>query len=233
MKTKLIVIIAILAVSALLLVGCAAGVANPEGGQYGRGNTQDGYGDAQSDVCGDGIAQGGYGNAQANRAGSEATPVQEETGAAVTADTQLTEAELAGYGSAGALSDDDLSLADMLTYALQDEYLAHAEYAYIIDAYGSARPFSNIIAAEETHISQLLPLFSVYGIQPPADNGAAYVAAVGSLTEAYQAGEQAEINNIAMYDAFLAQDLPADVRIVFESLRAASESHLSAFRNHL
>ncbi|MPN44592.1 hypothetical protein SDC9_192157 [bioreactor metagenome] len=36
-----------------------------------------------------------------------------------------------------------------------------------------------------------------------------------------------------MYEQFLEQDLPADVRVVFESLMHASENHLRAFQNRL
>ena len=39
-----------------------------------------------------------------------------------------------------------------------------------------------------------------------------------------------EIENIAMYERFLQQELPKDVRQVFESLKNASENHLRAFR---
>ncbi len=144
-----------------------------------------------------------------------------------------TTTSLAGYGSNGALSDNDLTLADMLTYALQDEYLAHAEYDYIIGTYGAIRPFTNIIRAEETHIETLLPLFEKYGIAVPTDDASTRVAAVASLTEAYEAGVDAEIMNIDMYEAFLSEDLPSDVRIVFEDLMRASGSHLNAFENKL
>ena len=44
----------------------------------------------------------------------------------------------------------------MLTYAIQDEYLALAEYELIIEKYGSMRPFSNIINSEKTHIDMFL-----------------------------------------------------------------------------
>lgn len=142
-------------------------------------------------------------------------------------------ATLAGYGSSGALNDNDLSLADMLTYAIQDEYAAHAEYAAILEDFGSVRPFSNIIRSEETHISTLLPLFSEYGIAAPADDGADHAVVPDDLTSAYQTGVNAEITNIAMYDLFLEQELPDDVRTVFESLMHASENHLRAFQNQL
>ena len=53
------------------------------------------------------------------------------------------------------------------------------------------------------------------------------------LTESYQAGVNAEVNNIAMYETFLDQNLPDNVRVVFESLMHASENHLRAFQNQL
>ena len=159
------------------------------------------------------------------------------SGAAQTPSETLDESELAltltGYGAQGALSDAELTVADMLTYALQDEYLAHAEYEQIIADFGSVRPFTNIIKAEQTHIDSLLPLFAAYDLTAPADDGAAHTLAVSSLTEAYQAGVGAEVNNIAMYETFLAEDLPDDVRTVFESLMRASENHLRAFQNRL
>ena len=138
-----------------------------------------------------------------------------------------------GYGSEGALKDDSLTLADMLTYAIQDEYLARAEYNWIVTSFGNARPFTNIMRAEETHIESLLPLFEIYAIATPADEGASHAVAVPSLTGAYQAGVNAEVNNIAMYEIFLEQDLPENVRAVFESLMRASENHLRAFQNQL
>ena len=103
----------------------------------------------------------------------------------------------------------------------------------ILDDYGTVRPFSNILRAEETHIDALLPLFAEYGVTAPADDGAAHAVLPDNLTSAYQTGVNAEVTNIAMYDLFLEQNLPADVRAVFESLMHASENHLRAFQNRL
>jgi hypothetical protein len=36
-----------------------------------------------------------------------------------------------------------------------------------------------------------------------------------------------------MYESFLEQDLPEDVRSVFEKLKAGSESHLLAFQKNV
>jgi len=48
------------------------------------------------------------------------------------------------FGNSAAKADQDLTIMDMLTYAIQDEYLARAEYAAIMAQFGTARPFTNI-----------------------------------------------------------------------------------------
>ena len=133
-------------------------------------------------------------------------------------------------GAKAALADKDLTLADMLTYALQDERIARAEYEVIMDRFGAVRPFSNIVRAEESHIRYLLDLFADHGLAVPADD-TAEIAAPQTFAAAIEAGRQAEVDNIAMYDRFLARELPADVREVFEQLKAASQNHLRAFTN--
>jgi len=188
----------------------------------------------ETGVYGNGV----YGNG--NGAGTNYTdscdPLYDGT-ATADPDYTLTEADqtlsLTGYGATGALGDTSLTLADMLTYAMQDESIARAEYAAILATYGSVRPFTNIIRAEESHMLSLQPLFEVYGIAIPADESASLVTTVPSLTEAYQTGVSAEVNNIAMYETFLDQNLPDNVRVVFESLMRASENHLRAFQNRL
>ena len=95
------------------------------------------------------------------------------------------------------------------------------------------RPFSNIAKAEETHISLLTPLFEIYGVALPDDEGDAHVVLPESLLQAYETGVTAEINNIAMYEVFLQQDLPQDVQDVFTALRDASQNHLAAFERNL
>ena len=174
---------------------------------------------------------GGYGLAT----GDDCLPVYGDESAypAYTPTTNDLALSVSGYGSAGATADSNLSLADMLTYAIQDEYAARAEYELILDDYGTVRPFSNILRAEETHIDALLPLFTEYGITAPSDTGADHAALPDSLTSAYQTGVNAEVTNIAMYELFLEQNLPADVRAVFKSLMHASENHLRAFQNRL
>ena len=254
MKQKLTIALVAILTFSLLLTGCAVSTAPAattaeEAAGYGNavresddansyGGGRGGY--AGRDTVAD-IGNGGYG-ASGNGNGSgvgytdSCDPIYD--GSATTdPNYTLTDADkalsLAGYGSAGALDDTSLTLADMLTYAIQDEYLAYAEYDRILSDFGNVRPFTNIIRAEETHIDALLPLFTAYGITAPADEGADRAVSVTALTDAFQAGVTAEVNNIAMYETFLDQNLPDNVRTVFESLMHASENHLRAFQNQL
>ena len=134
------------------------------------------------------------------------------------------------FGSAAVSDGQTYSIEQMLTYAMQDEYMAQAEYAALMQAFGVTNPYANILKAEQTHQEELLPLFAAYGIAVPENNAAANVVLPATLQEAYEIGVQAEINNIDMYQAFLAQsDVPADVHAVFTELINASQSHLQAF----
>ncbi|MCF7932546.1 MAG: hypothetical protein K9K93_05180 [Acholeplasmataceae bacterium] len=119
-------------------------------------------------------------------------------------------------------------LEDMLIVALTDEILAKATYESIIETFGEIRPFTKIVLAEQTHIDLLLPLFETYGIDLP-DVDVTANPVYDSVSEALAVGVEAEIANIAIYEAFLAQDLPDDVRTAFELLMNASNNHLKAF----
>lgn len=133
------------------------------------------------------------------------------------------------FGAESALVDEEYSLEEMLVYAIQDEYLAQAEYDVIMSEFGVDRPFSNIAKAEAKHIELLLPLFEAHGIPVPDNNASEKTVVPSTLSEIYKTGVEAEIKNIDMYEKFLKEDLPEDVRTAFESLKAASENHLRAF----
>jgi hypothetical protein len=143
------------------------------------------------------------------------------------------ELTLEGYGAFGALADTDLSIADMLMYAVQDEYLAHAEYSAIIDQFGDQKPYTNIILAEETHLSLLQEVYLSYGMDFPTDSSESYVILPTDLLAAAQTGVQAEIDNIEMYQLFMSYDLPPNVYEVFSALKAGSDSHLLAFQKQV
>lgn len=137
------------------------------------------------------------------------------------------------WGSVTALSAESLTLEDMLTYAIEDEYSAYAEYIYILDNFEVTNPFSNIINAELSHIDMLLPLFGTYEIEVPYNDAENHLLPVIDLEDTFRTGVIAEILNIDMYNLFLEYDLPEDIRDTFIALRDASMKHLEAFEKNL
>ncbi len=119
---------------------------------------------------------------------------------------------------------------EMLALAIEDEYLAQAQYKAVMDAFALDRPLCSLLRAESMHIAALSALMQAHDIPVPEDAAAGQVKVPATLTEAISAGVEAETKNIAMYESFLAQDnLPEDLRTVFTSLKNASENHLNAF----
>ncbi|HAE22990.1 MAG TPA: hypothetical protein DCG47_11795 [Spirochaetaceae bacterium] len=148
----------------------------------------------------------------------------------------------ASYGAAAAelaiAKGSPLAITDMLRWAAEDEYLARGEYAAIMQRFGTMRPYSNIMASEEQHLSWLRAEYQSRGLPFPADGSGAYLIIPIDLKAAAQAGVNAEIGNIAMYEAFLAQpelarSQNASVKTLFEQLKRASENHLRAFQTQL
>ena len=183
-----------------------------------------------------GGGQGAYGNASGNAALCTEDPAQNGDGSQVRAGNgnygAATENPVPVYDN---VPDGDLTpaLETMLVAAIQDEFKAKAEYEALIGEFGEARPFTNIVSAEQSHIDALTRIFELYGLAVPEDNGAESAVVPATLEEALQAGIDAEICNIAMYEGFLKQKLPDDVRSVFQTLMDASENHQNAFERRL
>ncbi|MGX1191575.1 hypothetical protein RKD52_000127 [Metabacillus sp. SLBN-84] len=137
--------------------------------------------------------------------------------------------QIENFGAKGALNAATLSFPQMLTYALQDEYLAQARYNNILGTFGYIPTFARIKEAELRHISALLPLFERYQVPIPEDISQSFVTTPPNIKAAYAAGVQGEIDNIGMYNRFLTFDIPSDARLVFTQLRDASLNHLAAF----
>lgn len=140
----------------------------------------------------------------------------------------------AAYGSKSAALKTSWTLDEMLQYAIEDEYMARAEYKYVIAAFGNQNPFTNIVNAEETHINSLQGLYNTRNMTVPADNSSQYLVKPATFKDSLSLGVEAEIANINMYKNFLdTPNLPDDVKIVFSQLKAGSENHLNAFQNAL
>ena len=106
--------------------------------------------------------------------------------------------------------------------------MAQAEYNAIMDKYGVQKPFSNIIRSEATHIDLLLPLLKAYDVDIPKNDAANRVVVPVSLEKSYTAGVEAEEKNIAMYESFLKEDIPDDVKEVFKKLISCFKKSLSS-----
>jgi len=130
-------------------------------------------------------------------------------------------------GAAGAREAMAPTLAQMLTFALEDEGAARAEYLVVLKKWPAAKPFSNILRAEENHIRWLLSLFQTHQVKVPAQT-ISTTADPTDWSHARTVGAAAEVANIAMYESFLRQDVPDDVRTVFQELKKGSENHLRA-----
>jgi hypothetical protein len=153
--------------------------------------------------------------------------------AAMTVSLTAVTTAAAQYGAAAVRENQTYTLAQMLTYAIEDEYLANARYTIDIEKFGNMRLFSRIADAEKRHIALIKPLMAKYGVPVPEDRGAQFIPVPESMTAALKAGVDGERNNMRMYDIFLKQQLPSDIRLVFTLLRSAAERHLQAFERNL
>jgi hypothetical protein len=127
----------------------------------------------------------------------------------------------------------DAATAQAMTDAINDEYHAYAFYNAVIAKFGQVAPFTNIARSEATHIESLKTLFVRYGLPVPADPYAGKIKVPATFQAALQAGIDAEIANIALYDKFNPVTQP-DIKLVFDQLRDASQTkHLPAFQRAL
>jgi hypothetical protein len=138
---------------------------------------------------------------------------------------------------------DTSTLAEMLTFIVQEEKLAHDLYAQLANTSG-AQQFANIVNSESTHISLVQGLLVSYDIVDPTvglaegefvnqDLQALYdsLLASGSVDRAgaIAAGIAVEEKDIADIEVMLASELPSDVASVLERLLSGSQNHLAAF----
>jgi hypothetical protein len=117
-----------------------------------------------------------------------------------------------------------------LQEALDDEYKARETYLRVIEIFGWVNPFANIQRAEANHIQALVNIFEQYNIPIPENKWAGSVPSYASIQEACAAGEQAEIDNVAIYDRLFPMVQNPQIITVFQALqRASQEKHLPAF----
>ena len=175
----------------------------------------------------------GNGDTTAEDVASPETTISQE-------DSVITEEEEATTDS----TVDTSTLAEMLTFIVQEEKLAHDLYVQLASTSG-AQQFQNVLNSESTHISLVQGLLTTYNIVDPTvglaegefvnqDLQALYdsLLASGSVDRAgaIAAGIAVEEKDIADIEVMLASELPSDVASVLERLLSGSQNHLAAFQ---
>ena len=124
----------------------------------------------------------------------------------------------------------DTKTADALRATLMDERRVQEYYNGVLATHGQVRPFANIVHAEARHEAAIESLMTRHGVTVPAEAPTNIPIVPATITECARLAATLERENIAMYDRFLAEVTEADIRLVFENLRAASlNNHLPAF----
>lgn len=144
---------------------------------------------------------------------------------------------------APAASITDQEKAD-LAFSREEERLARDLYQLFANKYDQARPFSNIVRAEQQHFTMTGVLLQRYGLTDPAAGKPAGTYASAelqklydgwlaqgnkSLAEAYKVGVALEKRDIADLKELVDRTKAADIKQVYTNLKNASERHLWAF----
>lgn len=115
----------------------------------------------------------------------------------------------------------------MLIYSIKDEYAAQALYNKVIFNHGSQEPFERLFQEENDLIGQLTMILAYHGIMLPDMTAISEQPDPASAREAGLAAIRAEKIGIEMYMAFLTKDnLPDNVRVIFQQLLSACQNHL-------
>lgn len=141
-----------------------------------------------------------------------------------------------GAGSGGAVGGGFSTLTESeieaLHMALDDEYHAFAVYQAVIADFGEIAPFVEIAASETRHIEALLKHFEKHDILPPENTWLGNVPSFDSVQDACQAGVEAELANIALYEQLFSMvDDPGLIQVFTNLSQASRESHLPEFQS--
>lgn len=136
------------------------------------------------------------------------------------------------YGANGALLDENISLADALTYALQDELLHQSYFDSCIERYGAIRPFVQVKVYQSQQISTLLPLLKKYNIDSPKDRTNKFIHSPPTLQQAFEQAIEYEIKNNLMYKKLRSINVfPEDVTEAFERFFNSSSQHIRILKS--
>ena len=136
-----------------------------------------------------------------------------------------------GNACVGPVGPDPGDIVAILERALHEEYGAQMLYRHVLSIFGpDTAPFALIADAEARHVAALKLLFTRRNLAPPPWTPESF-RTYTSIPEACADGVAAEAKDAQFYTPYLTRDdLPQDVKNVFENLQAASlYNHLPAF----
>jgi hypothetical protein len=119
---------------------------------------------------------------------------------------------------------------EALIRAMEEEATAQALYQSVLDSFGNVAPFNYIVKSEAQHLAALERMATKYGVAIPETLTTGSIPSFDTLSEACQAGVQAEIADAALYDELMPVTTHSDILQVYSNLQSASlNSHLPAF----
>ncbi len=197
-------------------------------GEGNSSNQEGGSGSGQGEGSGSGQV-GGRGNGQGGSSGSGQGGGNSSAHAGGSGYGQSSGND-SGQGSSNDYLDE--SEIEALHSAIDDEYHALAVYQAVIADFGEVSPFTDLAQAENQHIEALLKQFEKHGLTPPENMWLGNVPGFDSIQAACQAGAEAELANVALYDQLFSMiDDPGLIQVFANLSRASLESHLPAFQS--
>lgn len=122
-------------------------------------------------------------------------------------------------------------LHQVLRIAVYDEFRAYETYCEMIEQHGEHDVLNEVLESEQAHYGALVSLLERYEVEVPVNDWYEKVDVPNNITECFEVGVAAEIENIAMYDHLLEFIEEDDVKEVLYKLQAASYNcHLPKFR---
>ena len=119
---------------------------------------------------------------------------------------------------------------EALQEAILEEYGALNLYNSVIEQFGELTPFPEIARSEQQHVNALVRQAEKYGVEVPANPGLTAAPTFATLSDACQAGVEAEIADAALYDELKPVTTHTDLLRVYDNLQSASlNNHLVEF----
>ena len=139
------------------------------------------------------------------------------------------------WGAESAIKDNNLTVDNMLKYAVQDEYLQRARCEYVENKYKEQKVLSVMMKDENIHVYRIVLLLSKYKVDIPSDKSNEYFFKFPkSLEDSYALLIKSESDSLAMYEKFLQQpDLPEEVKEIFTKQRDDSKRHLDILKENM